>query len=311
MRLLLILLLFLTTATSSSFAEQLNFSKQSVSGVTGFYYKWQGMQGQVEELSFKLPTESIDQSLQSFKIFDNRRSNDYVYEKMKEYAQANSDKMADIKVKRVRLGFELEAKGKSREKINEVIAGLKEVQQKAMDEYVKSHYYSYISDSKIKPDHARIAKAYVAPMRPVAQAIADKVGNNDYREVTNFTLSFLQAVPYDFLRSRWTSNGAGFQMPYAFLATNKGDCDTKSVVLASILRNFYPRLRMVMVYTPGHAFIGLAIPVKKGDMALQIKGTTFVLAEPVGPHQAPIGIVAEKSKAKLIANDYAYEEIPF
>ena len=292
-----------------SYADQLSFNKSSINGTTSFYYKWRNPSGKIKELSFKLPTKYLRSATNSFKPFDTRISNDYVYKKMKEYTKKHNNNFRNVKVKRVRTGFELEARGASQQEVQRAINELKDVSKDAMNEYVHNNYYKYIDEKSIRPDHARIARKYVSSMRPVAQAIANEVNSSDLRDRANFALSFIQAIPYDVLKSRYFSNGAGFRMPYGLLMGNKGDCDTKSVAFASILRSFYPKLRMLMIYIPNHAFIGLALKPKAGDKYITIDGTPFVLAEPVGPRQSYIGKIADNSLAKLQKSDYSYEEI--
>jgi hypothetical protein len=301
----------LFSCVTVSYAEQIAFTKRSINGKTSFHYKWYDKKRQLQELDFKLPSKYLRESLVAFKPFDNRESNDYVYERMKEHAEKNKSRLADVRVKRVRNGFELEANGRSKTAMEAAIAELKEVSKKAMDEYVDKNYYKYMDEESIRPDHARIIHQYVPFMRPVAEAISENVHSKNPRDVVNYALSFMQAIPYDILRSRYTSNGAGFQMPYGLLYGNKGDCDTKSVALAAILRNFYPRLRMMMVYVPGHAFVGLAFPPESGDRVIYLDGQSFVLAEPVGPNQSPLGVVSEQSLSSLSSRDYFYEEVPF
>lgn len=265
----------------------------------------------MHELDFQLNTKLLRTAQKEFKPFNNRTSNDFVYKKMKEYTDKNNSYKSKIKVKRVRSGFELEAEGSSEILVKQAMRELKKVSQSAMDEYVETNYYKYMNEVSIRPDHARIAHKYVQLMRPVAEAIAEKVNSKNPRDVVNYALSFMQSIPYDVLKSRYFSNGAGFQVPYGLLMGNKGDCDTKSVALAAILRNFYPRLRMIMVYVPGHAFVGMAFPKASGDKAISFGGTSFILAEPVGPNQSPLGIVSPRSLEKLSERNYTYEEIPF
>ena len=127
----------------------------------------------------------------------------------------------------------------------------------------------------------------------------------------NYALNFLQNIPYDQLVSRYTSNGAGFQTPYGLLYNNRGDCDTKSVALAAILRNLFPELRIVMVYVPEHAFVGVHFKPGKKDYALQLGGQPFVLAEPTGPSLAPLGRLDDRALSYLDSGKFSYQEVPF
>ena len=68
-------------------------------------------------------------------------------------------------------------------------------------------------------------------------------------------------------------------------------------------------MRTMMIYTPGHAFIGLGIPSTSTDRTLNINGATFVLAEPAGPAILPLGMISPEAEADLRRNQYSYREI--
>jgi hypothetical protein len=130
------------------------------------------------------------------------------------------------------------------------------------------------------------------------------------REQINWIMGFLQSIPYDTLQNRRTSNGSGFQTPYALLRTNRGDCDTKSVALLAILRSLYPTLPLSMIYVSEHAFVGIGIAQGPKDYALKLNNRPYVLADPTGPSQIPLGVADRRALALLKSADFFHKPIP-
>ena len=299
--------------TNSSYASQTYFSKQYRGANMTFAYKWKDVYGAHQNLNFTLPISDMERGEREFKPYNNREANSYVYKKMVEYARKRSRVTGiDLKLSSVNGGFKISARGgRSQRVVNDEVEHIKNMQSQLMKEYVESKWYTFMNDETIMPDHKRIAKRYIRAMSPVAKAMAPAIKHKRRRDKVNYVLSFLQNIPYDTLQSRYTSNGAGFQTPYGVLSGNRGDCDSKSVAFASIMRNFYPQAKIVIVYVPGHALVGFNFPQGAKDQAIRINGVGYVLAEPVGPALAKFGQISPESKAYLKQGDYSYQEVLF
>ena len=88
-------------------------------------------------------------------------------------------------------------------------------------------------------------------------------------------------------------------VPPMMLVQNKGACDSKSVTLASLLATLLPGRASVVVLVPEHALLGVALTPAPGERTLFHDGRTYVLMEPVGPAQTPVGQVTERSARAL------------
>ena len=306
-----ILLIALIGLSTPLLAGQLNYRKSYSGHNVQFYYEWQDLFGEKHKVHFNLPLKDMEQGNREFEAYDNHKASAYIYKRMKSRADELSQGGMKIDIRQVGNGIKMEAQGAPEAQLYTALNELKQLQLDARNDYVKGKLYSFVNETTVMPDHPRIAARYTRAMRPVAEALAAQVRGKSQREVINHVLSFLQTMPYNQLLSRVTSNGAGYQTPYGLLYENRGDCDTKSVAFAAIMRNLYPNLRMVMVYVPGHAFIGMNIPAQNDDVALRLGGTNFVLAEPVGPSLVPVGMIAPDSAAYLRGRNYSYQEIPF
>jgi hypothetical protein len=164
--------------------------------------------------------------------------------------------------------------------------------------YYEERRYRLHDDRSLRPDYARIARESVEPLAPVAAALAAATRGRSRREVIDRLLLFLQTIPYDPLEDRATD--AGFALPLAVLAGNRGDCDSKSVTFAALLHRLYPDLPIALILVPGHALVALGLSPEGGDRrTIRYAGRTWVLGEPVGPGAYPLGRIAEESASGL------------
>ena len=155
-------------------------------------------------------------------------------------------------------------------------------------------------DREVTPDYARIAASGAQDLADALPAFADLVQGLDRRAAIDRLLAFFQAIPYDPLTSRRRSGtDAGFALPVALLARNRGDCDTKSVAFASVLHRLMPDIPIAMVLLDGHALLALGLPVRHGDRTIRHQGRDWVLAEPVGPRLVRLGEIGDESKRLL------------
>jgi hypothetical protein len=126
------------------------------------------------------------------------------------------------------------------------------------------------------------------------------------RDRLNFYLNFLQSIPYDVLTKRSIKGYAGFLPPLALLDANKGDCDSKSVAFLSFIKQFSKDIRSVLILTPNHAFVGVAIEAKAGDSTYTYDGIKYVLAEVAGPSVVELGIISKDTKYAIDSGNIEY-----
>jgi hypothetical protein len=117
----------------------------------------------------------------------------------------------------------------------------------------------------------------------------------------------VQSIPYNKLQSRLTSSGAGFNPPLKLLWENQGDCDSKMTLTAALLRALMPRIKMMLIYIKEHAFIGINIPAKPGEMTIRHDNITYLLADPTGPALLPVGIVGAESELAIVQGQYSIQ----
>jgi len=159
----------------------------------------------------------------------------------------------------------------------------------------------------LRVDYAAATRLSVSSMHSVAKALAQAGG--DERELFAAALAFVQSIPYNTLQTREVNTGMGFLLPSASIDLNRGDCDTKSVVLAAILKTLLPRRSSILVVLRKHALLAVDLPVREGDRFLQIGGRKYLLVEPAGPGLYPVGKI-EKDSARQIDGSGIEELIP-
>jgi hypothetical protein len=291
-------------------AAQKLFERRYLGQEVLLHYRWQDALQDAYELVFRLDMEAAALGNREFQPFDNEAANTFALEAVKKYAVKHSQGAKRIEIQKDVRGFRVVYHGMNQAEHQAHEQAIEEVQEQAFDRYLKQAFYMRYADY-VMPDHRNIARRYVRAMQPIATKVREQTRGMNRRQVVNYLLGFLQTIPYDELRDRTTSNGAGFQTPYGLFINNRGDCDTKSVALAAILRKLYPRQRLVIVYVPDHAFVGIHAQPGARDVALQLGGQPFVLADPTGPAIVPLGQVETTSAKYLQQGRYSYQEIPF
>ena len=166
-------------------------------------------------------------------------------------------------------------------------------QHKAMKEGFERRGYLLTPGNRVLPDHRRHVAEYARTMRPVVQGLGGP--RKKPRLFARHALGFVQSIPYE-LRALKQDR---YRRPFAVLAKNKGDCDSKVVLFLAMMRQAWPKLRAAVVYVPGHAFCALDLRPKGGERGLPIRGRQWLAIEPVGPMLARLGQIAPSSESGL------------
>ena len=270
-----------------------------------YSYRWLDNTSQIRSVSFKLDRALIEKSIDEFKPIDFEDLREFKNKAILAYVAMRNKQGVPIKATLKNRGLMLEAPGTfSQQALDKEMETLKDLGEQAEKAYLKNRYFDLFEEFKFRPDYVRIAEDYREKLEPLSNALVGQTMRYEFRERVNLILSFFQSIPYDTLEDRDNSNGSGFATPIELLHQNLGDCDTKTTAFASIMREMYYRIPMIMVFIPGHAFVGLATEPLPDDVTLEVKGRTYVLSEPVGPALMPFGQITPDSAAKLREQDY-------
>jgi len=166
----------------------------------------------------------------------------------------------------------------------------------------------------LEPDFQWLIDVSRADINPVAQAVlreTDRVlrERGDARPVTvrdrvEAVFRFIQAIPYETIPDLPDGKDrCGLRTPLLTLL-HGGDCDSKSVLMASLLRAACLAecaiVTLQMKDGTGHAILGIRVPTREGDRTIQHEGRTYVLAEAASIDAtndgdiAPLGVIGKE-----------------
>ncbi|GAC08666.1 hypothetical protein [Paraglaciecola chathamensis] len=307
------LIIVVMTPIHFAHSEQISFNKTPLENDVQLSYKWRDHANEKHQFSFTLPLEQVK----------NRHHKRFVPEQVTRYQQIAmlkernkiDAKDARIEIKRIGESLQLSVRSRSEEQVKKYQKQLLQAKDDAFEQYLEDHYYTqfsnYLGQEGIKPDHLRYIKENQTLLKPFAEAMyAEASESPDMRAFLNLLLGWLQSIPYDDLESRVSSNGAGFSPPFTLLSNNQGDCDSKSVLMASVIRALFPDIELVMLYLPNHALLGIAMSPQKDEASMLINGEEYLLMEPTGPALFSLNEVAPSSQRFLDTRMYSYEVIP-
>lgn len=192
-------------------------------------------------------------------------------------------------------------------------AEIKEEYRRKFRDLMISRGFKYKQEGVLVPDIPGIAKRNIDNLNPVALEIGRiaKAKNYDALDVVGAALSLAQTgLEYERipLKKQERTIG-GIYPPLAAILEGKGDCDTKTALMASILLN-WDAARLIGVGMPNHYLIGMLRTPAKGDAFVEYNGLSYVLMEPAGPGWSPPGNISEYTLGILNAgNQIALEPL--
>jgi hypothetical protein len=93
------------------------------------------------------------------------------------------------------------------------------------------------------------------------------------------------------------------------LTQNIGDCDSKTVLAASIVRAFLPNVPMRMIFLRNHALLAVSLNVDDGDETVVIDGIRYVLMEPTGPAKMTLGEIGVDSARAIGQGEFTTQPV--
>lgn len=289
-------------------AQQTSFSKAEVEQGYQFNYQWIDHSKTKQSISFVLSQEALFNRFRNFKTYQHSYAQKTILRRIKKEMYKSPIANVQLFYRQQHDKFSIEVKGRDGAKVEEAYQKIVKLEDEVTQKYFKETYYEAFTNheqvSGVKVDHVNIANGSVSDLKPLKPIILDKVSIEDIRKATNYVLSFVQSIPYSTLESRMTSSGAGFNPPAKVLWENQGDCDSKMTLTASLLRALMPRIEMALIYIDGHAFIGINVPAKAGEVTISHGSINYVLAEPTGPALLPLGQLAPESELAINQGHY-------
>ncbi|ALS97500.1 hypothetical protein AT746_03915 [Lacimicrobium alkaliphilum] len=300
------------TALCPGYAKQLSFEKTETATGIQLNYRWLDHDELPQQLNFSLDKQQVNQQFQKLVSYQPHIAQRHVMVAMQKVAQQADPREARIKIQKIGEQLSFEVRSRDQENIESWQKKLQQLHQKAFDDYLFANYYTHFTnhfgEEGVKPDHRRYATESVPTLLPAANALYAKLKDNSQaRAYVNMLLSWLQTIPYNDLESRMVSDGSGYLPPAQVLVNNHGDCDSKTVVAAALLRSMLPSVKVAIIYLPNHALLGVQLAYGGKDETLRLDGNTYLLAEPTGPSLMPTGQISEQSLAAINGGLFSFE----
>ena len=271
-------------------AQQLDFKRVSRSGDELLSYRWKDSAKHDYTVAFTLTRDVIKEAEASFHEF----SMDAMWRTLEADLRDEVEKFgngARIDLKRNIDGLHWTLKARDQKEADLLSQKVSARLERAQQAYLKAYLRRMVGEHRVMVDFAAAASAMQNPLRAVAWALSDvpEVANDDRAKIA-LALGFFQEIPYAVLEDKQRRGGDFLPGP-ALLAQNRGDCDSKAVALAAVLKNFTRFRKLVVVTMPGHAILAVDLPSQEGDWTVRSGGRQYVALEVSGPVMAPIGRV--------------------
>jgi hypothetical protein len=277
-------------ASSGAQAQQLDFKRVSRSGDELLSYRWRDPDKHEYSTAFTLTKQAIQQSETSFREFSLSAMWRYLELDLRDETQ-RFGQGAKINLSRTREGLHWTVQAPDQKIADQLMAKTKERLARSEKEYLAGHLRQRVDGRRIIVDFAAATTALQGPMSAVARALGatPNIENSDRARIA-LALAFFQEVPYAVLEDKERLGGDFLPAP-ALLAQNRGDCDSKAVALAAVLRTYVPGRKLVVVTMPEHAILAVEMPAGPGDWTIRDRGRQYVALEAAGPALAPVGQV--------------------
>jgi hypothetical protein len=296
MRLGLLLAALLAFAPGAE-AQQLDFKRAVRGGDELLSYRWRDAGRHERQLSFTLTREAIRAAEASFAEYSLDAMWKVVERDLREEVARVGD--ARIDIHRTADGLRWTVETRDQAALAELQRRLDERVAKSKRDYVRRYQRHVIGERRIEVDFAAATRALQGPLQAVATALGHVPGvPDDERARIQLALGFFQEIPYVTLGDRKRQGGDFLPAP-ALLAQNRGDCDSKAVALAAVLRAFTRLRKLAVVTMPGHALLAVEMPSQPGDTTIRQGGRVYVALEPAGPAMLPVGRVGPTSAKHL------------
>jgi hypothetical protein len=293
-----LLFVALVAFASSAQAQQLDFKRVSRSGDELLSYRWHDYLRQEHSVAFTLTRQAIREAEDSFAQYSLQDMWQVVERDLRDEV-ARFGYGARINIKRASDGVRWTVE--SRQQDLDPLTKKVEARLKASQhDYLTKHLRRMIGERRVVVDFAAATSAQQGSLRAFAKALGDMPATpSEDRGRVQLALSFFQEIPYAVLDDT-KRQGGDFLPAAALLAENRGDCDSKAVALAAVLRNFTRFRKLAIVTMPGHAILGVEMPAEPGDATVRQGGRSYVALETAGPSILPVGRVGPLT-AKYLA----------
>ena len=272
-----------------------------------FSYQFE-FSGQPQRLNFTLQQEVLNNHFRQFRAFKPNLVQQYLWRDLRahvaKYPTARISRLPD----KTALSYTLKVSDPGL--LSKLDGELKQLLYKQRQYYLRQTYHTELTlplgETVIVPDHVRFMHESLNDLLPVATALHQKLANTDSRTSLSYISQWIQRIPYQDLSDRRVSDGLSYSPPLKLLRENRGDCDSKTVLLAALLRMLLPDIKLAIIYLPEHAMLAVQLPVTATDMSVTIESREYLLVDPTGPALLAPGEIAPEYRIFTENGQFAY-----
>ncbi|TAA47165.1 hypothetical protein [Corallincola spongiicola] len=310
----LLWLALLCLVSAEIHGKQISAQQQYTDTALNLSFSWLDRQKNTQSLAFAISNKALQDQQEKVRAYRPQIADRNTFIALQKAAANYDYKQVQINITQQPHQLSWRVKADDPELRSKVKAELAQAAKEAQQAYYKSnHYKLYTSpwgEEGVIPDHAYYMELSMEAMKPLGRLLKEKFPTISARQMADFILPFVQSIPYVTQDSRITSAGLGYLPPLRVLAENRGDCDSKAVLMAAILKAVYPQLNAVMIYMPNHAMLGLRMPYLESDIKITADGINYLVAEVAGPGLFPLAEASDSSKNAIANNHFSVLELP-
>lgn len=285
------LLLSLSFALSAPLDAATSVDRIDTETSTELRYSWPD-----EGLTFQLNKQDA-QHFRGVKRYSPQLAARHVRHQVLRNAAQIQQQGIQVKLSPANLPLSYQLNGPDPKKVEAAALQLQQIEQTAYRNYLHQGYFYLLklpnNPPVVIPDHLRFLQLSLNDLKPVAAAFGTRYGQQNIREVASKLALWIQKIPYQDLSNRQASAGSGYSPPLQLLLEHRGDCDSKAVLFAGVMKLMFPRTQIRMVYFRDHAVIAMQIPTQKNEQFLEIDGEKLLLIDATGPAELPLGQLSE------------------
>lgn len=304
-KLLLLCLSLLITPCSAAAKYQLKLQHDAQQ--TQFDYQF-SFDNQQQQLLFSISNTALSADFRQFRRFQTTLLEQYIWRDLRAHVASYPGARIQREPSRSSLSYRLQLREPAL--LQQLQQELQQLSIQRTERYLHEEYYYQQAmpwgERVIIPDHVRFIQDSLQALLPVAQALHRTLVSMPSRDSVHYISAWLQQIPYQDLSDRQHSSGNSFSPPLSMLRQNRGDCDSKTVLLAALVRLLLPDVKLALIYLPQHAMLAIQLPVNASDDAVSIEGRRYLLVDPTGPAQLAPGQISPQLKIYTLNNQFGY-----
>lgn len=265
-----------------------------------FHYQWR-QRGHLEQFGFNIPQQSMQQHMQGFRRYSAKLANTYMRQALMQQASELSSVQVHLLPGTTTIDYHIKTPDPTllQQSQLQLDAAMQQAHQRYLERIYHTKWQLHPRRQVIMVDHQRIMQQSMPDLMPIAMSLQQKFPYTTTRELSQFLLDWIQRIPYQQLTDRSASGGEGFSPPLRLIQQHQGDCDSKAVLMAALLKLLVPDVRLAIIYLPNHAVLGIGMQANGDDLKLELDGQHYVLADPTGPALQPVGYLSSRYRMHL------------